>query len=120
LSHCQKHLSDISISLAIGFLFMVMHFLNPEIDLMKTGPTLFFAGALLAILYLYYRTIWLPLGVHFGNNFLGSVAGTWWDGDAFVGKDGYLTAVILALLYLVFAVLSWRRSKRHEDRVNLS
>ncbi len=70
LNYCNKHLSTINISSTIGLLFMLIHLMNPEINILRTGPTLFFAGAFLTIVYFYFKTIWLPIGLHFGNNYL--------------------------------------------------
>src|SRR5690554_3004042 len=69
LNHCHKNLSVISISIIIGLMFMLVHLLNPEINLLKTRPTLFFAGAFLTIVYFYFKSIWLPIELHFGNNY---------------------------------------------------
>jgi len=104
LNYCNRHLSAINLSLTIGFLFMLAHALNPKMDLLKTGPTLFFAGALLTILYFYYKTIWLPLGLHFGNNYLGSIIETKSETDMLFGNEGYMGAIILAALFILFLV----------------
>lgn len=99
LNHCHRYLSAVNISVANGLLFMLVHMLNPEINLLKTGPALFFAGAFLTSVYFYYKTIWLPVGVHFGNNYLSlqtPVEGHWlW------GNEGYLGAVLLAILFFL-------------------
>lgn len=100
LNYCNRNLSAVSISIAIGLLFMLIHLMNPEIDLLKTGPTLFFAGALLTIVYFYYRTIWLPIGIHFGNNYLTIQSNL--DKHWLYGNEGYFGAIILAILYLLF------------------
>ncbi|MBL4703577.1 MAG: CPBP family intramembrane metalloprotease [Flavobacteriales bacterium] len=104
LNYCNRFLSPINLSLTIGALFMLVHALNPEMNLLVSGPGLFFAGALLTILYFTYRTIWLPLGLHFGNNFFGSAIEVQNADDVFLGSDGYLGTIVLALLYLVFVI----------------
>lgn len=104
LNYCDRFLSPLNISITIGALFMLVHALNPEIDLLISGPGLFFAGALLTILYFVFRTIWLPLGLHFGNNFFGSAIEVQNADDIFLGSDGYLGTLVLALLYLAFVV----------------
>ncbi|MCD6013636.1 MAG: hypothetical protein K0Q79_3498 [Flavipsychrobacter sp.] len=81
---------------------MLMHAMNPAIDLLKKGPALFFAGALLTILYFYFRSIWIPIGLHFGNNYTGTFLKNKLDTDAFWGGDGYLTAIILGLCFVYF------------------
>lgn len=104
LNYCNRILSPIDISITIGALFMLMHVLNPKVDLLVSGPALFFAGALLTILYFSYRTIWLPIGLHFGNNFFGSAIEVQNSDDVFLGTDGYLGAIVLALLFAAFAI----------------
>jgi len=104
LNYCNQNLSVVEISIAIGLLFMLIHVMNPEVDLLKTGPTLFFAGALLTIVYFYYRTIWLPIGLHFGNNYLtiqSNLNKHWLYGD-----EGYFGAIILGILYIMFVKLT--------------
>ncbi|WP_295677869.1 CPBP family intramembrane glutamic endopeptidase [uncultured Empedobacter sp.] len=104
LNYCNRHLSAINISITIGLLFMLVHLLNPEINMIKTGPTLFFAGAFLTIVYFYFRTIWLPIGLHFGNNYftIQSNLNEHW----IYGSEGYLGAIILAILFLTFVKLT--------------
>lgn len=104
LNYCHRYLSAINLSLTMGLLFMLIHIFNPEIDLIRTGPTLFFAGALLTILYFYYQNIWLPVGLHLGNNFFGSIIKTKIDDHLFFGNEGYFNAIILGGLFLAFAV----------------
>ena len=85
---------------------MLMHILNPKINLLQVGPALFFAGALLTILYFNYKTIWLPIGLHFGNNIVGSFVTTTKENDVFFGGDGYLSAMLLAGLFFFFVIRS--------------
>ncbi|MBZ0098137.1 MAG: CPBP family intramembrane metalloprotease, partial [Taibaiella sp.] len=105
LNYCERHLSPLALSVIMGALFVLVHMLNPEIDLLKKGPALFGAGALLTILYLYYRSIWVPLGVHFGNNYFSGMVKTPVDNHPFFGGDGYCSAIILLLIFLFFV---WR------------
>jgi membrane protease YdiL (CAAX protease family) len=116
LNYCQKHLSSINLSLTIGLLFMLIHILNPKIDLLKTGPSLFFAGALLTILYFYYKTIWLPVGLHFGNNFIGTVLNTKNDSDVLFGNDGYVSAIVLSGLLLVYVIKTRKLKMNNEQK----
>jgi membrane protease YdiL (CAAX protease family) len=83
---------------------MLVHLLNPKIDLLKTGPTLFFAGALLTIVYFYFKTIWLPIGLHLGNNY--AIIDTTIEKDWLIGNEGYVGAFILAVLFLLFVKLT--------------
>lgn len=70
--------------------------------MLKAGPALFFAGALLTLLYLQFKNIWLPVGIHFGNNYLSSLVQSPVNNHIVFGNDGYLSAIVLALLYLYF------------------
>jgi len=121
LNYCNRYLTSINLSLTIGFLFMLIHILNPNFDLLKTGPTLFFAGALLTLLYFYYKTIWLPLGIHFGNNFIGTVLNTQNDSDVLFRNEGYISATVLAVLFFMYLIktkkLNDKNLKNESDQV---
>lgn len=110
LNYCNRNLSAIHISICIGLLFMLVHLLNPEINLLKTGPTLFFAGAFLTIVYFYFKTIWLPIGLHFGNNYLTIQSNL--DKHWLLGNEGYFGATVLALLFLLFVKLTINKTKK--------
>ena len=107
---CTRNLSAIHISIIIGLLFMLVHLLNPEINLLKTGPTLLFAGAFLTIVYFYFKTIWLPIGLHFGNNYLTIQSNL--DKHWLFGNEGYFGAIVLALLFLLFVKLTINKKKK--------
>ncbi len=114
LNHCNRYLSAVNISVTNGLLFMLVHLLNPEINLLKTGPALFFAGAFLTSVYFYYKTIWLPVGLHFGNNYLSlqtPVEGHW-----LVGNEGYLGAVLPAILFFLVV----KRMQKQDDKTKSS
>ena len=108
LNYCNKNLSTINISLTIGLLFMLVHLLNPEINLLKTGLTLFFAGAFLTIVYFYFKTIWLPIGLHFGNNYL--TIDSKLENHWLLGNEGYFGTIILAGLFFIFAKLTLNKT----------
>ena len=110
LNYCNRNLSEVNISITIGFLFMLVHLLNPEINLIETGPTLFFAGALLTIVYFYYEAIWLPIGLHFGNNYL--TLNNNFDKHWFFGNEGYFSTIILAILFIIFIKLTLNKTKQ--------
>ena len=114
LNQCKKYISPIRISISVGLLFILIHLLNPNINLLKTGPTLFFAGALLTILYFYYKNFWLPLAFHFGNNITESTVQTNADLGFFLGSDGYFTAIFLAGLFFFYAL----KIKSSQDLTN--
>lgn len=110
LNYYNRHLSAINISITIGLLFMLVHLLNPEINMLKTGPTLFFAGAFLTIVYFYFRTIWLPIGLHFGNNYLSVQSNL--NEHWILGNEGYFGAIILAILFLTFVKLTLNKTSK--------
>lgn len=118
LNLCARHLSTVNLSITIGILFMLVHLLNPKIDLLKTGVTLFFAGALLTILYFYFKTIWLAIGLHFGNNYLNSILDTKFENDTLFGEEGFTGTIILAGLFLTFIILTNKRVKVEKQKNN--
>jgi membrane protease YdiL (CAAX protease family) len=103
LNYCTRYLSRINIAFTIGLLFALVHCLNPEIDLLKQWPALFFAGTFLALVYFYYRNIWVPVGLHLGNNLFSTLIKGAEINDSFFGPDGYLSTIILFLLCIYFA-----------------
>lgn len=113
LNYCNRNLSTINISITIGLLFMLVHLLNPEINLLKTGPTLFFAGVFLTIVYFYFKTIWLPIGLHFGNNYL--ILQSNLDKHWLFGNEGYFGAIILAILCVIFIKLTNETHKTNRN-----
>lgn len=115
LNRCARSLSPLTISLWVGFLFMSVHVLNPELDLVVVGPSLFFAGAMLTMLYFHLRSIWAPIGVHFGNNFFNTAIETT-SGDPVWGEDGYFTALLLATIFLLIVMRSRTLSARPATR----
>ena len=116
------------IALALSALvFGVLHALNPGATLASTMAIALEAGVLLAAVYMYTRTLWMPIGLHLGWNFTeggvfgasvsGGQARGWLashlqgsdllTGGAF-GPEASLVAVLLCLAaglaFLVFAV----------------
>jgi membrane protease YdiL (CAAX protease family) len=114
LNYCQRHVPVITLSLTMGFLFMSVHALNPEMHFWQTGPSLFFAGALLTILYFYYRTIWVPVGLHMGNNITGSIVEVKNNTGFWFGEEGYISAAVLAILFFIFWASTKRKTLRAE------
>lgn len=109
VNYCRRYLSATWLSLLMGLLFVLLHFLNPKIDLIQAGPALFFAGALLTLLYLSFQSIWLPIGLHFGNNYANGLFSYASEQDPWFGKDGYVSALLLATLFFLFV------KKRRQD-----
>jgi membrane protease YdiL (CAAX protease family) len=100
LNYCNRYLPAVHLSFVIGLLFMLLHIMNPEISLLKKGPALFCAGTLLTMTYFYFKSIWIPVGIHFGNNYFGSMLKLKNDNDLLWGGDGYMTAIVLFICIL--------------------
>ncbi|MCW3103526.1 MAG: Abortive infection protein [Bacteroidetes bacterium] len=102
LNFLLKYSSKLYLSIISGLLFMLIHLLNPEINILLQGPNLFFAGVLLTLLYLKFKSIWLPLGFHFANNIFSSkvelLTGYKLDAGGFLlSSGGYVDTLFLAL-----------------------
>jgi uncharacterized protein len=50
-------------------IFGLLHALNPGATILSTAAVAIEAGVLLASAYAFARTLWLPIGIHFGWNF---------------------------------------------------
>lgn len=70
LADVKGNKEQVAVSLYVGFLFLIMHFFNPEFSLNKQGLNVFAGGAFLTLIFMEYKSFWLPLGVHFANNIL--------------------------------------------------
>ena len=114
LNRCNRVLSPFVIAVATGLFFMLIHAMNPAINLMHEGPVLFFAGTLLSSLYFCYRNIWLPLGVHFGNNFFGGFLSPVIEYDPVFGSNGYVYTACLGLAAVFFL---WRVSLKRPTAI---
>lgn len=112
LNYCNAWLSKVNICITMGLLFMVIHLLNPEIHLAEQGPVLFLAGTLLTALYFYCRNIWLPAGLHFGNNYFGSLIHTDIQSDRVLGSEGLIYVGLLAVALVVVLVQLRREDRR--------
>jgi membrane protease YdiL (CAAX protease family) len=115
LNYINRYLPDVYISVLTGILFMAIHMLNPEINLIKDGPVLFLAGTLLTALYFYYRNIWLPAGVHFGNNFFGPLLSERLEEHRLFGEQGLIYISILFAGTTVFLLKLARRNRRLQN-----
>jgi len=101
----------------VGVLFTLVHLLNPKISLLQEGPQLFFAGTLLTALYFHYKSIWLPAGLHLGNNLFGSAVHTNLPGHSLFGGEGYLYTglLIIGTVYFLFRLTVRQRSIAVEE-----
>ncbi|GEM_PF-4836769 len=93
----------IAVAVIFALLFLALHFLNPQINLLKNGTELFLAGYTLSIVYFVFGNIWTPIGMHFSNNFIGSL---FEKGDS--PSENYLllyTLVLAALATFLTTIL---------------
>lgn len=113
-----------------SLLFSAMHLGNPNITLFSFA-TIVLAGLLLGLPYIYTKSLWLPIALHFSwNYFQGTIFGysvsgnasyslitqtrkadTIWNGGEF-GFEGSLLAVLMLVVAIV--VLGWYYHKQEE------
>lgn len=125
-----------------GLLFGLSHLLNPNADLWGAFAIAVEAGGMLAAAYAATRTLWVPIGLHFGWNFAAAgifsteVSGndtpqglldtmtsgqTWVTGGDF-GPEGSVYAVLFGVLVTIgFMWLARKRGnlvpRRRADRI---
>ena len=59
-----------------AFLFGAAHIINPNATVVSTVGISLASGVLFGLLFKYYRTLWVPIGIHWSWNFVqGAVAG---------------------------------------------
>lgn len=126
--HLVQHVGEFATVLPVGILFGLMHLGNQNATLLAVVNTIAW-GVLLGCAYLRTRTLWLPIGMHFGWNvampFLGvnlsgfTIAvtgyelhwrtGVLWGGGAYGLEGGLLTTVVVAGLFvLLYRVIPQR------------
>ena len=118
--HLVRHMGEFATVLPVGILFGLMHLGNQNVTLLAVVNTIAW-GVLLGCAYLRTRTLWLPIGMHFGWNvampFLGvnlsgfTIAvtgyelhwrtGVLWGGGAYGLEGGLLTTVVVAGLFIM-------------------
>ena len=118
--HLVRHMGEFATVLPVGILFGLMHLGNRNVTLLAVVNTIAW-GVLLGCAYLRTRTLWLPIGMHFGWNvampFLGvnlsgfTIAvtgyelhwrtGVLWGGGAYGLEGGLLTTVVVAGLFVM-------------------
>jgi membrane protease YdiL (CAAX protease family) len=118
--HLVRHMGEFATVLPVGILFGLMHLGNQNVTLLAVLNTIAW-GVLLGCAYLRTRTLWLPIGMHFGWNvatpFLGerlsgfTIAvtgyelhwrtGVLWSGGAYGLEGGLFTTVVVAGLFVV-------------------
>ncbi|MFD7719514.1 CPBP family intramembrane glutamic endopeptidase [Streptomyces sp. NPDC059814] len=113
-----------------GALFGLMHLLNPNASLWGAVAIAIEAGGMLAAAYAATRTLWLPMGLHFGWNFAASgifstevsgndtpkgildstTSGSKWITGGDFGPEGSVYSVLFGvLLTIAFMWLAHRR-----------
>ncbi len=118
--HLVRHLGEFATVLPVGILFGLMHMGNQNVTFLAVVNTIAW-GVLLGCAYLRTRTLWLPIGMHYGWNvampFLGenlsgftmSVTGYelhWrtgvlWSGGLYGLEGGLFTTGVVAGLFFV-------------------
>lgn len=111
--------------------FGLAHLGNPGATLTSGAAIMLEAGLLLAAFYLFTRTLWLAMGVHFGWNFAeggvfgGEVSGQkfhgilhttltgpdLWSGGKFGAEGSVVAVAVCTTVALVFLVLAIRRGE---------
>ena len=123
-----RHVGEFATVLPVGILFGLVHLGNQNVTLLAVVNTIAW-GVLLGCAYLRTRTLWLPIGMHFGWNvaapFLGenlsgfTIAvtgyelhwrtGVLWSGGAYGLEGGLFTTVVVAGLFvLLYRVIPQR------------
>ena len=126
--HLVRHVGEFATVLPVGIVFGLMHLGNQNVTLLAVVNTIAW-GVLLGCAYLRTRTLWLPIGMHFGWNvatpFLGenlsgfTIAvtgyqlrwrtGVLWSGGAYGLEGGLFTTVVVAGLFvLLYRVIPQR------------
>ena len=120
-------------------LFGLLHALNHGATLWSTAAIALEAGVLLGAAYAASRTLWLPIGLHFGWNFTeggifgaavsggtsrglitNTIAGpTYWTGGAFGPEASILALAVCLPAAIALLALAWRRGQWKQFQVRL-
>ena len=115
-----------------ALLFSLMHGLNPSMDWFSV-TSLFLAGILLGVTYIYTKNLWFPIALHFSWNFFQSIYGfkvsgtqtansmfsleisqnNRWNGGGFGFEGSYLC--LIAECLLILSVFYYYRKKEHTN-----
>lgn len=105
LELASKLYSKIGSAFVFGFVFSLLHLMNPKIDFLQDGLQLWLAGYTLSLCYFCFESIWAPIGMHFANNIIQSLFGmaseprTW---------SYYLPLIIITSVFTI-AVLKFKK-----------
>jgi len=118
--HLVRHIGEFATVLPVGILFGLMHMGNQNVTFLAVLNTMAW-GVLLGCAYLRTRTLWLPIGMHYGWNvampFLGENlsgftigvtgyelhwrTGVLWSGGLYGLEGGLFTTAVVAGLFVV-------------------
>lgn len=110
LNYLAKNSSPLLASLFSSLLFVLMHALNPAMNLWTAAPNLFLASLLMASGYFYFRSIYFSVGLHYSWNMFHDWAGPLVLGKNisagwFWGENGLFIAILLAFGATIFITL---------------
>lgn len=93
--------------------FALMHMMNPAMNIRAAGPNLFLASFFMCAGYLYFKSIWFSLGLHFFWNAFNCAGPLLLEKDfpagALWGQNGILLSFMLAAGSAVLGFLLRRR-----------
>lgn len=107
-----ERLRPVKVILISALLFALAHLQSLRSETLLDVPGLFFAGILLGLAFFYKKNLWLPVGIHFGNNFTTIFLLRYTPSPATHAVD---TASILIVVFLALYFMQLKRV----DRVNL-
>ena len=113
LNLAELRRQEVMFSFYNGLLFALLHVLNPKIKLAVEGPELFMAGTFLTLAYFQSRSLYLPVGLHFGNNLMGALLEKGAPEAAMPATDDKLLPWLrTGVLAIGVIVLLYRRRRR--------
>jgi membrane protease YdiL (CAAX protease family) len=101
LNYLARNRGPIVATLFSSVIFAGVHAFNPEMHLWEAAPNLFLASVLLAFCYVYFQSIYFPIGVHFAWNAFHDSIGPMLlkrelPSNWLWGENGVVTGVMLA------------------------
>lgn len=111
LNQCNKRINTLTLSFTIGILFMLIHLLNPQIKIIESGLGLFLAGTFLTLSYFLFESIWIPIGLHFGNNVFGNIISLSSDKSFVLPNFELITNIVLIVFISIEIIIYLRKQK---------
>jgi hypothetical protein len=108
LDYSAKIYSPIGGMLIFSMMFVLLHVLNPNLNLLEAAPDLFFGSLLLSLCYFVFESIWAPIGIHFSNNYFESLWAT-------NGEFSMLTMVGCEMVLCMIFFIIYRSKKYRLD-----